>query len=433
MTNNDDGVRDVKWVLPDTNVLLTNPNILDDYNIVVLGCVLRELEKHKSSRREELSYQSRVATRYLKDRKKELPESMRFIAGDYDSESILGEDYHNEYFDNQIVTACLELDVSLISYDVLLQFKADSFDIDVVSLDEDIEDDVTGYTGVKELFLRPSDEKDSMFLADIYEDTPLASSLEMVLGEYLVLWNKDKPEYNDDGDLVGYELIDTFKFDGMKLVKLKYKNTEDMFMGKTKPVNVKQRLAFDMLQNKDIVGALILGGAGSGKDYIIAAHLMQALKRDEIDKIVFVRNTQPLKNSGETGFLKGDLVSKMMPWIFPLADQIGGMEAVEMLIDKGKIEIQHFESIRGRSFKNCGVWATEIQTMDSYHAKVLVSRMGEGSILYANGDIKQTDSDYNKHNSAINTLKKLKGNPMFGVVTLDKPERSDFAALSELL
>lgn len=420
------------WVLPDTNVLLSAPHLLDDYNIIVLGCVLRELENHKSSRREELAYQSRIATRYLKDRRRENPDGLRFVAGDYDSETVLGSDFHNEYFDNQIVAACLKLEVTLISFDVLLQFKAESFDIDVISLDEDIPDDVTSYTGIKELHISKFDEEDARLLADIYEDSSLVN-LQMTQGEYLLIWDKDKPKHNDDGEIAGYDLIESLKYDGQKLIKLKYRNTEDLFMGKTKPINIKQRLAFDLMQNKDTVGALVLGGAGSGKDHVIAAHMMQALHNEEIDKIVFVRNTQALKDSGETGFLKGDLLSKMMPWIYPLADQIGGMEAVEMLIDKGKIEIQHFESIRGRSFNRCGVWVTEIQTMNGYHAKVLVSRMGEGSVLYANGDIKQTDSDYNKHDSAINTLKKLKGNRMFGVVTLDKTERSDFAALSELL
>jgi PhoH-like ATPase len=104
-----------------------------------------------------------------------------------------------------------------------------------------------------------------------------------------------------------------------------------------------------------------------------------------------------------------------------------------MLVEKGKIEIQHFESIRGRSFNRCGVYVTEIQSMSDYHARVLLSRIGKDSFIYANGDIKQTDSDYNKHNSAINALKKLKGNRLFGLVTLDKTERSDIASLSELI
>lgn len=420
------------WVLPDTNVLLSNPGVLDDYNIIILGCVLRELEKGKSSRREELAYQARIATRYLKDRRQENPEGLRFVAGDYDSETVLGKEFHNEYFDNQIVAACLKLEVTLISYDILLQFKAESFNIDVIELDEEIADDVTSYSGIKELYLRPSDEKDSSLLADIYEDSSLVN-LDMVLGEYLLIWNKDKPEFNDEGVQVGYEAIDTFKYDGFKLVKLKFRPTEDMFMGKTKPINVKQRFAFDMMQNKDIVGSLVLGNAGSGKDHIQAAHMMQMLQREEIDKIVFVRNIQGLKDAGETGFLPGSLEEKMSSWVFPLSDQIGGADALEMLIASGKIEIQHFESIRGRSFNRCGVYCTEIQSMTDYHAKVLVSRIGEGSYLYMNGDVKQSDSDYNKHNSAINTLKKLKGNPMFGVVTLDKTERSNFAALAEIL
>lgn len=420
------------WVLPDTNVLLTNPSVLDKFNIVILGCVLRELEKHKSSNRKELAYQSRLATRYLKNRKLDNKESVRFVAGDFDSEEILGSDYHNEYFDNQIVACCYKLSVPLITYDVLLQFKAESFDIPVVCLDDEVEDDVTSYTGIKEMYLKPSTEKDSKFLADIYEDSSLVP-LNMVLGEYLLLWNEEKPEYNDEGDLIGYEVIDTFKYDGYQLVKLKYRPTKDMFMGTTKPINVKQRFAFDMMQNKDVVGSLILGNAGSGKDHIQAAHMMEKLQKGEIDKIVFVRNIQGLKDAGETGYLPGTLEDKMSSWIFPLSDQIGGQEALEMLMNSGKIEIQHFESIRGRSFKNCGVYCTEIQSMTDYHAKVLISRIGEGSYLYMNGDVNQSDSDYNKHNSAINTLKKLKGNPMFSVVTLDKTERSDFATLAELL
>lgn len=422
---------DKLWVLPDTNVLLSNPNALDDYNLIIIGCVLREVEKHKSSQRQELAYQARIATRYIKNRRKEDVGSIRFIGGDYDAEDILGSEFHNAYFDNQIVAAGLKLSVPIITYDMLLQFKAESFDIEVIEMDENIEDDVTKYTGIKELFISNTEEDNSL-LASLYQD-PRATSLDLVQNQYLLIWDKEKPHYNSNGDVDGYDLIDSFRYDGEGLVKLKFKPTEDMFMGKTKPINIKQKLAFDLMQNKDVVGSLILGNAGSGKDHIIAAHMMQALQREEIDKIIFVRNTQPLKDSGETGFLKGDLLSKMMPWIYPLADQIGGMDAVEMLIEKGKIEVQHFESIRGRSFNNVGVWCTEIQTMTDYHAKVLVSRMGKDSILLANGDIKQTDSDYNKHNSAINTLKKLKGNKMFGVVTLDRTERSDFAALAEIL
>jgi PhoH-like ATPase len=175
-------------------------------------------------------------------------------------------------------------------------------------------------------------------LAKIYQNSN-SNHFDMVENEYLVVWDKTKPTYHrTSGEISGYEAIDTFRFDGEKLVKLKFKPTEDLFMGKTKPINVKQQLAFDMLQNKNIGVNLVLGGAGSGKDHLMAAHMMQALQKEEIDKIVFIRNIQKLKDAGEVGFLKGDLFSKMLTWSLPLADQLGGTEALEMLVEKGKLK-----------------------------------------------------------------------------------------------
>lgn len=428
MTNVDEKV----WVLPDTNVLLQNPNSLDEYSLVILGCVLREVEKHKSSHHQDLAYQARIATRYIKNRRKSDSSSIQFVGQDYDAEKLLGEDYHNTYFDNQIIAACVDRKIPLASYDILLQFKAESFGVKNIELDEAQETDVSKYNGIRELFLSHNNEKDAEFLAQVYE-SPELNTLDLVQNEYLLMWDKDKPTVNEDGESNGYELIDVLRFDGFKLIKLKFKPTEEIFMGKTKPLNVKQQIAFDLLQNKNIGVNLVLGQAGSGKDYVMAAHMMQALNREEIDKIVFIRNIAPLKDAGETGFLKGDLLEKMMVWAYPLMDAIGGKDAFEMLYDKGKIEIQHFESIRGRSFNKCGIYVTEIQNMTSDHARMLISRVGSDSFIFLNGDTKQTDKDVFKNNSAINTIKKLKGHHLFGVVEFDKVERSDIAALSELI
>lgn len=414
------------YILVDTNVWIHNLEELKQYdNLVISGMTLRELDKLKNSPNSELAYRSREASRYIK----ESQHKFKFDPIDYNAEEILGKEYDNSYTDNRLVASCVKNRYSIISNDLNVQFKAKAFGVNVIELDGKFEDDTFSYTGVREIFISRCNQEDNELLARIYsEDNPL----NMIQHEYLVIWDKDKP-HTDEYGRISYECIDTLRFDGKKLVNLKYKPTEDRFMGKTKPINVKQRLAFDLLQNKDIVGAMILGGAGSGKDYIIAAHLMQKLNNGEIDKIVFVRNIEPLKDSGQLGFLKGDLLDKMQPWILPLADQIGGLDALNMLVASNKIEVQHFESIRGRSFNRCGVWVTEMQSMSSYHAKVLISRIGEGSYLFMNGDINQTDNDSRKYDSAINTFKKLKGNKMFGIVTLDKTERSNFASLAEFL
>jgi PhoH-like ATPase len=416
-----------KSFVADTNVLLDSIEHLQDYKVVLLSHTLREMDKHKSSHNDELAFRARKAVRYIKDNK----DKFVFDAKDYNGFE-LGSDYDDSYQDNNILAACVNNQYGLITNDILLAFKSEGFGLDVITLDNAKIDDHSKYTGIRDLYIDNTVES-QLELAYIYQHNNI-SELDMVENEYLVIWDKNKPTYHrTSGEINGYEAIDTFRFDGEKLVKLKFKPTEDLFMGKTKPINVKQQLAFDMLQNKGIGVNLVLGGAGSGKDHLMAAHMMQALQREEIDKIIFVRNIQKLKDSGEVGFLKGDLFSKMLTWSLPLADQLGGTDALEMLVEKGKIEIQHFESIRGRSFNRCGVYCTEIQSMSDYHARVLLSRIGENSFIYLNGDIKQSDSDYNKHNSAINTLKKLKGNKLFGVVTLDKTERSDIASLSELI
>jgi predicted ribonuclease YlaK len=420
------------WVLPDTNVLLQSPNALENYNLIIIGCVLREVEKHKSSPRKELAYQARIATRYIKNRIKEDAGSVKFIGEDFDAETILGSEFHNAYFDNQIVAAGLTLKAVIASYDILLQFKAQSFDVDIIELDEDFEDDTSSYTGIRELYLSHSNEEDTQLLANIYE-SPELNTLNLVQNEYLLIWDKDKKTYTDEGEVSGYEMIDVLRFDGFKLIKLKFKPTQDKQMGKTKPLNVKQQIAFDLLQNKDIGVSLILGNAGGGKDFLMTAHMMQALERQEIDKIVFIRNIQPLENAEKTGFLPGDLNTKMLSWSSPIIDAIGGEFIFQQFVEAGKIEIQHFEAIRGRSFNNVGLYCTEIQNMTENHARMLLSRVGQGSYIYLNGDTKQVDAEVFRRNSAINALKRLKGHRLFGLVTLDKTERSEIASLSELI
>jgi PhoH-like ATPase len=416
-----------KLYVCDTNVLLDSIESLQDYNIVLLSHTLRELDKHKSSHNDDLAFRARKAVRYIKENR----DKFIFDLNNYDG-STLGENFTNTYQDDNILAACLSNQYGIITKDVLLQFKAEGFDLEVIDLDNEKLEDHTKYTGIRDLYIDSTIES-QLALAYIYQHHN-TNQFDLIENEYLVIWDKSKPTYsNVTGKINGYEAIDTFRYDGEKLVKLKFKPTEDIFMGKTKPLNIKQQLAFDLLQNKSIGVNLLLGSQGTGKDYVMVAHLLQSLQKEEIEKIVFIRNIASLKDAGQTGFLPGDLLDKMIPWAAPLIDALGGEDGFKMLYEKGKIEIQHFESIRGRSYTNCGVYCTEIQNMSGDHARMILSRIGKNSTLYLNGDIKQVDKESFKSNSAINTLKKLKGNKLFGVVTFDKTERSDIASLSELI
>jgi PhoH-like ATPase len=227
--------------------------------------------------------------------------------------------------------------------------------------------------------------------------------------------------------------VDTLRWNGKELVNLRYKRLDNRYTDAVKPRNFRQEIMFDMLQNKDITVKATFGGFGTGKDYVMISHAVNMIEQGIYDKLIWVRNNVEVKDSNPIGFLPDGLESKLMPFAAPLADHVGGMEGLTMLMKQEKIEIQHLGFMRGRDIKNAIIYVTEVQNNTSEHIKLLIGRVGEGSTLWVNGDLKQADSDKFAFNSAINTLSKLKGNGLYGQVTLDKVERSKTASLADLI
>ena len=406
----------------DTNILLDHIEELDEYKVVLLSHTLREIEKHKSSHNPELSFRARQVSRYINSNL----DKFEFDAKNYDG-TTLG--YSNTYEDDNILAAVVENGYSLLTNDILLGFKAKGFNVDVANFKE--KEYSSEYTGVHELFIS-SNSEDQELLASLYE-IPEQNKLDMRINEYLYVWNKDRPTYNKDGLENGYELIDSFRFDGYKLVKLKFKPVHNNFLGKITPINKKQEMLFDLLQNKDITIKSCFGKYGVGKDFVMISHALDLIEKGKIDKIIWARNNVELCDVPTLGILPGDKIEKLIEFAMPLADHVGGRESLEVLIKQGKIEIQHLGSLRGRDIKNAVIYVTECQNNTVEHFRLLIGRVGKGSQLWFNGDLKQTDKDIYKRNSGIRALSKLKDEPLFGMVTLDKTERSDTAKLSELI
>jgi len=415
-----------KLYVADTNVLLDSIESLQDYKIVLLSHSLRELEKHKSSPKEDLKYRARKVSRYIRANRN----LFHIDAKDYDG-SKLGKDYDNTYEDNNILCAAVENNYSLITNDILLGYKAEGFGLDVVYLDG-IDYETDEYSGVKEIHLTNSKE-DQNLLASIYENT-YDNKFDLKQNQYLYIWDKDSPTYNNEGEINGYKLIDSFRFDGEKIIKLKYKPIFSKFIGeKVKPINKKQEMLFDLLQNKDIKIKSCLGKYGVGKDFVMINHALDLIEQGKMEKLIWARNNVELADVPTLGILPGDKFEKLVEFAMPLADHVGGIEGLTMLIKEGKIEIQHLGSLRGRDIKRSIIYVTEYQNNTRDHVKLLVGRVGKDSELWLNGDIKQTDQDVYRQKSGIKALAKLKGNPLFGQVTLDKTERSDTAELADLL
>jgi PhoH-like ATPase len=412
-----------KLYLVDTNILLENPEIINTYKSVIISQVIRELEKHKLSNNGDLAYKARRATRYIDEN------CVKALFDFKDYKVKFDENADPQYVDNQIIQACLDNGYGLITNDLLLKLKVKGYGIDVIEINHD---DTEEYTGIYDLYLTSSKE-DQELLAHLYE-SPEDNIFELVQNQYLFIWDKDKPTYDDFGNINGYEFIDSFRFDGEKLTKLKYKPINSKFMGeKIKPINKKQEMLFDLLQNKDITIKVCLGKYGVGKDFVMISHALDLIEQGKIDKLIWARNNVELADVPTLGILPGDKNEKLIEFAMPLADHVGGIDGLEMLIKQGKIEIQHLGSLRGRDIKHSIIYVTECQNNTREHIKLLIGRVGKGSQLWLNGDLKQTDKEVYRRNSGIKALTALKGNPLFAQATLDKTERSDTARLADLL
>lgn len=230
------------------------------------------------------------------------------------------------------------------------------------------------------------------------------------------------------------ENYDILKWADGKYKKLAYKTINNNFVDKIKPRNIQQQMAFDLLQSKTETIKVITGRFGSGKTFLMVANALQAVHDNKFEKIVWVRNNVGVKDTKDIGALPGNTIDKIFPYVMPLADHVGGVDGIEMLMRQGKLEVQHLGFIRGRDIKNSIILCSEAENLTKQHVQLLIGRVGEGSNLWLDGDFKQVDSKIFEENSGLNiAIDKLKGNKLFGFVHLEKSERSETAALADLL
>ena len=227
---------------------------------------------------------------------------------------------------------------------------------------------------------------------------------------------------------------DFYRWDGTKYAVVGYKAIKNDYTGNVRPRNPQQRLAIDMLYNQDITVKILVGKFGTGKDYLMSSVALDLVMQGKFDKIMWVRNNVEVKNSKPLGFLPGDAFDKLLPFAMPLADHVGGRDGLERLISNQQIEVEHLGFIRGRDIKNTIIMCSEAENMTKEHVQLLLGRVGEGSALWLNGDYKQTDHKvFTENNGLMIAVDRLKGHPKFGFVKLVKTERSETAAMADLL
>jgi PhoH-like ATPase len=208
----------------------------------------------------------------------------------------------------------------------------------------------------------------------------------------------------------------------------------------------------------------LTGKAGCGKTLLaIAAGLEQLSELNPegtYQKLIVSRPVQPVGR--DIGFLPGSLAEKMEPWIAPVRDNLefllsnqsgkkgnarkkklveensGGAPGItkdpylQLLQQKGLIEVEAITFIRGRSIPNAFIIIDEAQNLSMHELKTIVTRAGEGTKIILTGDIEQID---NVHvdtftNGLTHAVEKFKDYDLSGHVTLLKGERSELATLA---
>ncbi|WP_125106023.1 MULTISPECIES: PhoH family protein [Gulosibacter] len=135
-----------------------------------------------------------------------------------------------------------------------------------------------------------------------------------------------------------------------------------------------------------------IGPAGTGKTYLAMAKAVQALQRNEINKIVL---TRPAVEAGERlGFLPGTLNDKIDPYLRPLFDALGDMldpDLVVKLMSQNVVEVAPLAYMRGRTLNDAYVILDEAQNTTQEQMKMFLTRLGFGSKLVVTGDVTQVD------------------------------------------
>ena len=230
------------------------------------------------------------------------------------------------------------------------------------------------------------------------------------------------------------ESLDKFCYQDGKLRPVKFTTFSNAYTGKLKPRNVHQELAFDMLKDKTSTVKLVTGTWGTGKTMSLVVAALEAVEKGDFDKIIWVRNNVQVKDTDQIGALPGDEHAKLLPYLGPMLDHVGGPEGIDMLIGRGQLEVIPLAFLRGRSIRNAIIISSEAENLTKEHIQLLLGRVDSGSNLWMDADLKQRDRAVFEKSAGIETMiDRLKDEKLFGYVHLVKSERSETARLADKL
>jgi len=166
------------------------------------------------------------------------------------------------------------------------------------------------------------------------------------------------------------------------------------------PKTVNQKRYTDAIRRSTVTFGI--GPAGTGKTFLAVAMAAAALSRKEVSRIIL---TRPAVEAGERlGFLPGDLMAKIDPYLRPLFDALQSMfeaEKVAVMMEKGIIEVAPLAFMRGRTLDDSFIILDEAQNTTPEQMKMFLTRLGFNSRMVVTGDITQVDLPREQHSGLV--------------------------------
>jgi phosphate starvation-inducible PhoH-like protein len=185
--------------------------------------------------------------------------------------------------------------------------------------------------------------------------------------------------------------------------------------------NNKQAAYLNAVDAFDITFAV--GPAGTGKTYLAVSKAIESFEKGEVQRLIFVR---PAVEAGEKlGFLPGDLVEKVLPYLRHIYDalyEMIGFKETQKLIQTDIIEILPLAFMRGRTLNEAFIILDEAQNTTMMQMKMFLTRMGFGSKTVITGDITQIDLPKGIDSGLIHALKLFKKIPDISIHTFTSKE-----------
>ncbi|EKD28931.1 MAG: hypothetical protein ACD_79C00149G0001, partial [uncultured bacterium] len=343
------------------------------------------------------------------------------------------EGLSQEIMDNRILQAAYFLSkqsktkVIFVSKDINARIKGDAIGLPVMDFENqkvNFDDLYSGWTTLK-----VSEQVLNTFLKNKAIDKP--ANVNLYPNEFVLFENEANPKQTALGKYLGVS---------QQIVSLFHLNMKPWGISAR---NLQQDFCIELLLCDDIKLVTLVGQAGTGKTLLALATGIQKVVGEKLySKLLVSRPVIPFGK--DIGFLPGDKEEKMRNWMQPIFDNLRylvGADSgdVENKVDNllksrgGKtIEIEALTYIRGRSLPKQYIIIDEAQNLTPHEVKTIISRVGEGTKIILTGDPYQIDSPYldASSNGLSYAVERMKGQEIFGHITLLKSERSSLASIA---